>query len=54
MKNIFTLFKKASPKTRQQILLDFVNDADNIEKAVQGSMEKRIELIDLVSQKQLA
>lgn len=47
MKNIFRFLvrKPIATKTTQQILLEFVNDTDNIKKAAEGSMEKRLELI---------
>jgi len=50
MINIFKLLKKNSStkKSKQQILLDFVNDTENINIAAKGSMEKRIKLIDRV------
>jgi len=56
MINIFKLFKKSygNKKTRQQILLDFVNDSENIKKAAKGSMDKRVELIDRVLNNQVA
>lgn len=56
MINLFKLFKKGSntAKSRQQILLDFVNDKENTEKAAEGSMNKRVELIDRVLNKQPA
>lgn len=53
MINLFKIFKKDSSikKDRQQVLLDFVNDTENIKKAAEGSMNKRIELIDRVLKK---
>lgn len=56
MLNIFKFLKKDSniTKSKQQILLDFVNDTENIKKAAKGSMDKRMELIDRVLNKQAA
>lgn len=55
MINIFKYLKLGSnKKNKQQILLDFVNDTDNIKKAAEGSMEKRLDLIDRVLKKQTA
>lgn len=56
MINIFKLLKKSysNKKSRQQVLLDFVNDSENIKKAAEGSMDKRIELIDRVLNNQTA
>jgi len=53
MIDIFKRFKKNSniAKNKQQVLLDFVNDTENIKKAAEGSMEKRVELIDRVLKK---
>ncbi|MDB5167523.1 MAG: hypothetical protein JWN26_668 [Candidatus Saccharibacteria bacterium] len=47
MKNIFRIFVKKSidTKTSQEIILEFVNDTENIKKAAEGSMTKRLELI---------
>lgn len=56
MKHIFKLFFKRERKvqTQQAALLDFVNDAKNLNKAAEASMEKRINLIDRVLDGQTA
>ena len=43
---------KLSRKTKQEKMLDFVTDRKVIRKAVDGSMTKRIELIDRVELKE--
>ena len=52
MKDIFKLlfnFKRESHiQTQQAALLEFINDSNNLNKAAEASMEKRIELIDRV------
>lgn len=50
MKKIFNLFKKRTVKTTasQEELIEFVKDKENLKKAAEGSMQKRIELIDRV------
>lgn len=46
MKNIFRVFKKKTAKpASQQELLEFVKNKKNIEKAAEGSMQKRIDLM---------
>jgi hypothetical protein len=52
--NIIKLFRKNSKKRQQEILLEFVNNTENIKRAAEGSMEKRIELIERVAKKQTA
>lgn len=55
MINIFKHLKLGSnKKVKQQILLDFINDTENMKKAAEGSMEKRNELIERVLNKQTA
>jgi len=56
VKNIFKIFVKRTQvkQTNQAILLEFVNDTKNINKAAKGSMDKRNELIERVLSSQPA
>jgi hypothetical protein len=54
--NYRTIFKKRthlSKKNSQELLIEFVSDEKNLGKAVEGSMDKRKELLNRVSLKQL-
>lgn len=50
MKNIYyklrSFFKRRSSQDK---LIDFINDKKNIERAVEGSMQKRLDLIERVA-----
>ncbi len=53
MKRTIQLIKKKfTRKTKQEKMLEFISNKKNIRKAVDGSMNKRIELIDRVDLKQ--
>lgn len=41
--------KNINKRSDQEDLIDFINDQKNIQKAVEGSMQKRIDLIERVS-----
>ncbi len=50
MKKLYLLFKtnRTDAKSTQEKVLEFVRDEKNIEHAAEGSMERRINLIDRV------
>jgi hypothetical protein len=37
--------RKLQSRSKQELLIDFISDKNNINKAAEGSMQKRIELI---------
>jgi hypothetical protein len=51
MKLIYKKIKSSLVKKQQsqQDVIEFIHDEKNIQKAVEGSMQKRIDLIDRVS-----
>lgn len=53
MKKLLITFKsKLSKTSRQEQLVDFISDEKNIRKAVEGSMDRRVELIRRVELKE--
>lgn len=51
-KTMRTIRAKLTGKSKQEQLLDFVSNQENISKAVEGSMRKRVELLDRVELKE--
>lgn len=52
MNSIQKITSRFSRKSQQEQLIEFVTDEKIISKAVKGSMEKRIELLERVELKQ--
>ena len=54
MKYIYDQLKSVffSKKSKQQELIDFIENRKNVEAAVEGSMQKRLDLIERVELKE--